>query len=162
VSDLLFILGVYWGFSYISRLASWSAFAPVAGSIGALVLLGYGLYTLFTPPTVFPESDLLPRRRQWTALWLKGFLINTINPFTVFFWSSTMTGVVLERQLNTSAAILFFSGILIVIILTDTAKIALARHLRHWMRPRHFLWLRRIAGAAFVAFGLALAWRAWQ
>jgi len=161
ISDLLFIFGVYWGFSYVSRLADWPAFAPVAGSIGALVLVGYGVYALVTPPALFPEGEITSRQ-QWKALWLKGFLINTVNPFTVFFWTSTMTGVVLDRHLDVGAAALFFGGILGVIIITDTAKIALARHLRQWMKPHHFFWLRRIAGAAFVVFGLVLAWRAWQ
>lgn len=161
VSDLLFILAVYGGFQWVSQLVAWPGFSLSLGLTGSLVLVGFGLYTLLTPALNFNDRAYLPRHRHWTALWLKGFLINTLNPFTVFFWSGIMTGIVIKRHLALPDAALLFGGILLTIIATDTAKILLARQIRHKLQAWHFIWLRRATGLAFIIFGLALAWRVW-
>ena len=93
------------------------------------------------------------------ALWIKGFLINTINPFTVFFWASVMTTVVLEREYDGRQASLFFGGILAMIVFTDSLKVFLAKKIRHKLTSRHLWWVRRISGIALIVFAGVLAVR---
>jgi threonine/homoserine/homoserine lactone efflux protein len=42
------------------------------------------------------------------------------------------------------------------IVVTDLLKVLLAKRIRYSLRPVHLLWLRRISGAALIAFGVVL------
>lgn len=161
ISDILFISLVYWGFHLIDPLVHTDSFTFWGAVAGGGVLFGYGIYALLTPPPPFGDKLTLQRNRPFKALWLKGFLINTINPFTIFFWSSIMAGVVVKRQLTPPASLQFFAGVMAVIVSTDALKALLARQIRARIRPIHLFWLRRIVGIAFIIFGLGMLWRAW-
>jgi len=96
---------------------------------------------------------------SYFVLLSKGFLINTINPFTFFFWISVMTAVVLEKGYSSLGAKQFFFGIMMVIIITDVLKVYLAKYISKKMKPYHVLWMRRISGGALIAFGIILMGR---
>ena len=98
----------------------------------------------------------MPRRRTYGLLWVKGFLVNTINPFTVFFWISVIGTMVVKRGLDGQASTLFLGSILCTIVATDTLKILLAERIRTRLRPIHLVFLRRIAGVSLLLFGLIL------
>lgn len=157
VSDLLYISIVYWGLSYAGRLIQADSFPLYLGVAGSAILLLFGTGTLLTPPAAGQLSKKTTiRSSSYFSLWLKGFLINTINPFTVFFWVGIMTTVVVKDGLEGPQASLFFGGILGTVILTDFLKVLLAKKIRRWLRPWHLLWMRRISGAALIAFGIVL------
>ncbi len=160
ISDLLFVLTVYFGISYVSAWIELDNFEVTLGLAGAAVLLGTGILTLLTQPPRLDDPDhLLKNTKGPLALWLKGFLINTINPFTVFFWASVMTTVVLEREYDGRQASLFFGGILAMIVFTDSLKVFLAKKIRHKLTSRHLWWVRRISGIALIVFAGVLAVR---
>ena len=156
VSDLLFILTVFFGVGAVLMWVEWESFELSLGLLGALVLLATGLLTLLTPPPAL-TGEAVPRAHA--GLWMKGFLINTINPFTVFFWVSMMTGVVLEEQWAAGEAVAFFGALLGTIVTTDTLKVLLARQIRHRLGQRQLLWIRRVSGLALLIFALVLAGR---
>lgn len=161
ISDLLFMLGVFWGISYISRLANWDNFSFALGLGGSVVLVLFGAGALLKGPTFeyyhFPGTR---RVSSYFSLFSKGFLINTVNPFTVFFWMGLMSTVILKNQLHGSGATLYFGGILGTVVITDFVKILSAKKIRQVLRPVHLLWLRRISGTALILFGLVLLVRA--
>lgn len=160
ISDLLFIFTVYFGIRYVNQWVAWDGFELTLGLVGALVLLVTGIGTLLTPPPRLDDPDhLLKNTRGPLALWTKGFLINTVNPFTVFFWASVMTGVVLKKEYDGQEASLFFAGILGTIVFTDSLKVFLAKKIRHKLTARHLWWIRRVAGIALVVFAGVLAVR---
>ena len=160
ISDLLFVLTVYFGISYVSAWIELDNFEVTLGLAGAAVLLGTGILTLLTQPPRLDDPDhLLKNTKGPLALWIKGFLINTINPFTVFFWASVMTTVVLEREYDGRQASLFFGGILAMIVFTDSLKVFLAKKIRHKLTSRHLWWVRRISGIALIVFAGVLAVR---
>lgn len=160
MSDLLFILAVYFGVSQLYKIVAWSGFEFGLGLVGAVVLAIVGITTLVTPPpSLTADSSLLAGAKDHTALLLKGFLINTLNPFTVFFWVTIMTGVVLKNSYDATHAALYFSGILGTIIVTDSLKVFLAKKIRHKLTPNHLWWVRRVAGIALLLFALALVVR---
>lgn len=158
ISDLLFILAVYWGIGYVRQLVQWDNFTLALGIGGSITLAAFGLGTLLSkPPEIVIESKTPIRISSWAALWMKGFLINTINPFTVFFWLGLMAPVLIkEESLN---PVFFFGGILGTIIVTDFLKVVLAKYIRKHMRPVHILWLRRISGMLLILFGVILLLR---
>ena len=82
--------------------------------------------------------------------------INTINPFTFFFWIGIAGRVVVDGGLSPQQSFQYFAGIIAIIVVTDALKVALAKRIRHFLRPHHLLWMRRIAGIGLIAFGIAL------
>ncbi|MBX2876469.1 MAG: LysE family transporter [Saprospiraceae bacterium] len=164
ISDLLFILAVFWSGTFLDRVVANVSLLWWLGIIGSIILVGIGIGTLFSkPPPLSYTTEIEVTRSPYHLLWLKGFAINTFNPFTFFFWISVMTSVVLANKLSTADASLFFTGILATIILTDLLKVILAKRIRQFLQWKHLLILRRIAGLALIAFGVVLLVRVlWQ
>lgn len=166
VSDFLFVLLVYGGMSVVAQYVEGQEITLFMGIGGSTLLASFGLGQILTARSKhFSEETgmtVLPQRRSSSmlSLWLKGFLINTVNPFTLFFWLGLMSAVAVKQDLTPQNAAAFFSGILVVIILGDLAKILLAKRIRLLMRPVHFIWLRRVSGFALIAFGAVLFVRA--
>lgn len=159
ISDLIFILSVFFGASYLVVVTEWPGFKATFGSIGGIILIGFGVGMMLTksPPLPAIHEDR-PKigARTYLGLWAKGFLINTINPFTFFFWLSVMSLIMLGENYSTDYASLFFIGVMLTIVLTDTLKVALAKFIRRYMTNRHIHILRVVSGAALVVFGAVL------
>lgn len=157
ISDALFILGVYYGLAYIEQIANGSWFTLTLGIGGSIILAAFGLGSLIAKaPDPHPDQAQFYRQASLSALWVKGFLINTINPFTFFFWIGISGVMIVENGFNTPQAFQFFGSILGTIIVTDFIKVVLAKSISHRFKPVHFLWLRRTSGMALVIFGLAM------
>lgn len=161
VSDASFVLAVYYGVSYLAEIVKAPSFSLILGIAGSILLACFGLVTLLTIPKglltgVLPDYK---RSSSYLSLFIKGFLINTINPFTVFFWTSLMGTVVIKDGFDAQQASWFFGGILGTIVATDLLKVILAKKIRYSLRPIHLLWLRRISGGALIVFGVVLLLR---
>lgn len=166
VSDFLYIAGVYWGVSYVMEWVEIDGFKFYLGVIGGIILIAFGLGTLVQklpdPPILDAQKNKAKspfRYSSYPSLFLKGFLINTVNPFTVFFWLSITSTVIVKGDLGTSDALLFFSGLFLTIVTTDLAKVYLAKIIRNWLKPKYVLWVRRISGIALIIFGIVLIFR---
>ena len=157
ISDLIFILGVYRGISYINRITAWDKFSLTLGLGGSAVLILFGLGALLRPPAFdYYTLPYTQRTSSYASLFTKGFLINTVNTFTVFFWMGLMSTVIVKNGLEGNDATLFFGGILGTIAFTDFLKVVLSKKIRQHLRPFHLLWLRRISGVALIVFGVIL------
>ena len=161
-SDLIFISAVYFGLTYISQISEGPNFGLYLGIGGSITLSAFGLGALLTVPKAheLPEwSKETVRTSSYPGLWIKGFLINTVNPFTFFFWIGVASTVVVDGKMEPLEARYFFGGIMGTIIITDLIKILLAKRIRRVLRPIHLLWLRRISGIALIVFALVLLGR---
>lgn len=157
VSDLLFILAVYYGFSHVKAVTEWEHFELAVGIAGGVILIITGFFTLLSPTPDINKSKKITG--TYLALWIKGFIINTLNPFTVFFWVLVMTTVVADNDFTPHQSFLFFAGILGTIMVTDSLKVILAKKLRHYLEVHHLIWVRRVTGVALVLFGMVLIGR---
>ena len=153
-SDLIYILSVYFFFSQWRGLVEWPMFTLTVGFVGAFILITTGVVSLWTPPPRFQSAEITAR--TYASLWGKGFILNTVNPFTVFFWLYMMTSVVLPNAYSLKQSIVFFSGLLGTIIMTDMMKILLSKSLRAHLDEQRMFWVHRISGSALVFFGVIL------
>lgn len=160
VSDLLFILANYWGISQVTQLRDNETFTLLFGLAGGALLVGFGLFLFFKPPpTLAQMRGSAIREDQRRRLWLTGFIVNTANPFTVFFWLTTMTDGLINRHFSGREVLLFFGGVMLVIIVTDALKAYFADRIRHRLLPVHLKWFGRLAGVIVAGFGIAVAVR---
>jgi len=157
-SDFLYINIVYWGLAYIKSFTAHENFGLYVGLVGAILLLVFGVGALLTPPVDLKNKPrtLRSRLRSFPGLWLRGFLINAFNPFTIFFWVGLMSSVVIRDQLSGQGAFIFFTALFVTVMFTDVLKILMAKRIARVLMPRHVLWMRRISGIALIVFGIAL------
>ncbi len=157
VSDLLFIVGAYWGMNWLEAIANWNGFQVTLAAAGGIILIIMGIGTMLGAP---PEIDAnMHFSKDYGKLWLKGFLINTINPFTVFFWLSMVTSVILPNQLDLINSCIFFTGIMGTLVVINSLEVGLAKIIRRYLTPENILFLRKISGVALVLFGIGLMLR---
>lgn len=161
ISDFIYIMAVYWGVALISRVSHSENFHVLLGFGGSLILIIFGLAALLRTPNFryykLPETK---RITPYLSLLLKGFLLNAVNPFTIFFWLGLMSTVILKNHLHGANAALFFGAALGTVITTDILKVLSAKRIRKFLRPIHLLWIRRITGVALIIFGVAILLRA--
>lgn len=164
--DFAYIALVFWGSTYISALLTDDAirvpFVFYLGTIGGslLILLGVGMLRA-APPKNIDLLNTAPINSNGTLIMLfaQGFGINTINPFPIFFWI-TLMGSTISQQYSTADTIGIFFGTMSTVIVSDLAKIYLAKRIREWLKPEYVIYVRRIAGAALMFFGVILWVRA--
>jgi threonine/homoserine/homoserine lactone efflux protein len=161
VSDSVFIAATYFGISYVAELLKWDGLEFTLGVAGGLILLTFGGASLVLKPPAMQQTERKAvRYSSFFSLWLKGFLINTINPFTFFFWLGISGMLFTEKEVKISDASFFYGGLLGTIVLTDSAKVAMAKGIRRWLNPVYILWMRRVAGVVLIVFGVYLLVRA--
>jgi threonine/homoserine/homoserine lactone efflux protein len=157
MSDLMYVLLAYFGISYLLRAAQWDGFQLWASLLGGVVLIILGAGTIMGKPVRprygRPKEDI---KHNWLGYWLRGFIINTLNPFTAFFWIGVMTTVSANGVLLPGEATLFFGTVILVVLITDLLKVLLAKNLHAWMKLRYLFALKRVSGSALVMFGIVL------
>ncbi|MEN0006776.1 MAG: LysE family translocator [Bacteroidota bacterium] len=157
VSDFSYIVLVYSSLAFIQKVSEGESFELWVGIAGSIILTFFGLGTLLSkPPQLELGAEGIVKRTPYYKLWLKGFLINSVNPFTIFFWVGLMSTVLIRDNISGQGALIFFGGLFGTIVLTDIAKVLLAKRIRRWMQYHHILWLRRVSGAALLVFGVVL------
>lgn len=158
ISDVLFIGGIMVGVAHITKVVESPLFEPILGILGGLVLIGIGAGMFISKPATNIEeatTGIEVLSSEW-RLWLEGFLINTINPFSIIFWTSIITARSVETDLFSMSSYFFFGSVLGTIIITDTLKIFLAEKIRIYLQPKHILSMRKISGVALFIFGIAM------
>ncbi len=158
ISDVLFIVGIMFGVTHISKLIESPLFEPVLGVLGGFVLVGIGAGMFISKPAEKMEEEdegIESLSSQW-RLWLEGFLLNTINPFSVIFWTGLITTRSVNTDLFSTNSYLFFGAVLGTIIFTDSLKVFLAEKIRTRLKPHHILQMRKFSGAILFIFGIVM------
>jgi len=172
--DVLYILLVRYGIDTLAAVTALPNFRFWAGIIGGVLLIVFGInslrpHKLPTEDTEDTQADrLLDRldgkeapgvRHNWQKLglpgyWLRGFLLNLINPGTMFFWIGIATAVVIPNNWSGPEITKFFSGMLGTLIAIDTLKAYAAKRLRNWLTPAHTRRVNQGIGLMLLVFGV--------
>ena len=175
MSDVMFLYFLYHGMGPLAKLIALPNFKMWAGFAGGGVLLLLATITLLSKRTPDPNDENTADRlldkidgpepegvdhnwKRWGYLGycLRGFLLNTINPFTVFFWVGIASTVIIPNQWTRPETVWFFSGMLTTLMLADTAKAYAAKRLRDFLTPRHIRLMQRVIGVLMLIFGIVL------
>ena len=156
ISDLFYILVVYFFISHIASLASNEGFKLYTGLLGSVILILFGIGSIARTNKEYNKVEDIILPPTWFSLWLKGFLINTINPFTIFFWIGVISTILIKDQSNENNNWVFLSGIFSTIVVTDLSKVVLAKTLRMYLSSGSLKLLKYISGIALICFGVGL------
>ncbi|MCO5231063.1 MAG: LysE family transporter [Chitinophagales bacterium] len=124
------------------------------GYIVAFLLIIIGITSIKTKNKVERQRDI--QFFKSGNLFLKGFIINTFNPFVFLFWLGVASKVNFESKFETP---LFYFGIFATTVGADLTKIFFADKISQKLNPSLLSNLRAIGGALLILFGLIMFYR---
>lgn len=160
LSDLIFISASYFFISKIDHIVRGEGFEFWMSIVGGIILCLFGIVS-FLKKSKFNKEQLNKKTslKSISAYFAKGFLVNTVNPFTFIFWLGIMSTNVIGRNLSVEDSIHFLSAILISIVLSDCIKVLLADWIRTRMNQFYFNLVTKIAGIGLFVIGLYLLYQ---
>ena len=123
--------------------------------IGGLLLFVFGIVSIVRKPQLSTISDE-GAKGGLGKYFMKGVLINGINPFVVIFWMGIIGMSTVNWGYTGWDQHLFIIGMLIMILGTDITKSFLANRLRTWITMKRITIINKIVGAALILFSLQL------
>lgn len=153
LSDSVYIFITYFG---ISRLTENPSFNMWLGGIGGLIMLGFGLVYMFKPVPVKGAKQAHEESSKWFQQIVKGFFLNGVNPFVLFFWIGIMTKISIDFQFSQNQTLIFFVTLIATVLTTDVLKSYFATKLSEIVTPRFMKIMNRVVGVALILFSLRL------
>ena len=157
LADIMFITISYYGsFTILERIQD----DPRIFMIGGLVLVSYGLYTIFYKQTkkIVTDTELVVvESNNYVGLLLKGFFLNTINFGVLAFWLAIVIAVSSNFQMDSGRILNYFTLVIVTFLLTDMIKIVAAKQLKAKLTPIVLRKIRHALGVFFIIFGIILA-----
>ncbi len=155
-SDLIYILSTYFAISTVVELSHLHSFELYTGILGGSLLIGFGIASMMTKPTTLNKEQMALATATPISLFIKGFIINTFNPFTIVFWAMLSGKLSIEKEMNTTSAGVFYAGLYTMLILTDGCKALLAKKIQERITPNILQKIRQLLGILLIIFGIAL------
>ena len=152
-SDAMYILITYLG---ISKLTNNESLNLWLGGIGGVIMLGFGLSSILKPVPVKGAKQSHEESAGWFRQICKGFFLNGINPFVLFFWISIASKVTLNYQYDNYQATIFFVTLIATVFGTDILKTYFSTKRSELVTPRFMKILNRVVGIALILFSLRL------
>ncbi len=154
ISDVVAVVLCYYGagaFFETSQNKFW------IGIIGMMVLFSIGLAYVIKPK-VEPKVKLKEGGRSYVGYFIKGFLVNFVNPFVFAVWIGITGYAQGNATWNSWDHLVFLSVALLVILCTDTLKALLAEKIKPFIRPNVLKYVFRIIGVIMILFGFRILW----
>ncbi len=154
LNDLVIVTAsLYGATSIMSSTHNYSLMGTIGG--GLLIIIGIVTYLR---KTEIAEMENKPEIKAPHAIIYigKGFLLNAVNPFVWIFWISIIVGITARFSADTLKLILFFSGALSIVLITDIIKTFAASKFKKFITDKFLILINKIAGLAIAGFGLFL------
>ena len=158
ISDILIVAITYIFINKISSIIHDGEIQFWMGLAGGIVLIGLGASAMLKKVEISYEKKSF-NAKNYVGFWLKGFLVNTVNPFTFIFWIGVISTYVIGSRGNAKQVSIFLITILLTIILTDTLKVFGAKYLKKKLKGDFIQWVIRAAGLILLIFGMVLIYR---
>lgn len=128
------------------------------GLIGGTILMVFGIFNIFQKKAIAEENMEIKEVNQ-TLIVLKGFVLNTFNPFVLLLWIAWMGLISSQSDFTAVHVILFFVTALATVLATDILKALAANKIARFLTPALLLWVNRIVGIIMIVCGLSLIYR---
>ena len=156
VADILFI---FLAFFSTNNLLDKIKDDPNFLIFGGVLLVAYGGISFVKTSKSFrdivKEYHKIELKKGYGKLFLKGFLLNFINIGVLVGW---VAFIVLANTLTTSknGVVVFITTILVVYLLVDFVKIAIAKKLKNKLTPKLIFKTKKIIALTILGFGILL------
>lgn len=149
ISDLIYIFLTYWMTASIDQ---WSQRPMIRLSLflmGGLALMVMGLLMLrIKQNPVYGDNQTTST--NYARAFAGGFLVNSLSPFTLFFW----LGAAVFLHLQQSNPVWYYLGLMAALAIGDFTKAWIAPKLTGWLNAKHVYWVQMAAGICIAGTGL--------
>ncbi len=129
----------------------------IAGIIGGLILIGFGIYTFYHKIHIDENNKAIQIRVAGPLTYiLKGYFLNIMNPFVWFFWISAMVGVSSTYGDDKNGIIVFFIGTLATVLSSDILKVFIAHKIKAKLKVNILVRVNHLVGLLLIGFGIFL------
>ena len=162
-ADIVFILIAYFSsYKLIESLKN----DPSIFIFGGILMLTYGIISFIKLKKLKnevseEEIEFVFQKKDYRALFIKGFLLNFINVGVLLFWFLILITVGPKLELETSRMITFFGTLILTYLIVDMGKMLLAKQLKHKMTPKNILNIKKIISILLIVFGIAIMLQGW-
>src|SRR5210317_373564 len=159
LSDSFYMFLTYSGVSFLSENIQVKF---ILGLVGSFIMVGLGLFTFLKP---VPKKGLKQPHftsNNYFRKILKGFILNSINPFILIFWLGVAGMITIELHYSFDQAFLFYLGVIVTVLSADITKSFLANKIRDMITPRFMKILNRAVGMGLILFGFRLLYYAFE
>jgi threonine/homoserine/homoserine lactone efflux protein len=157
LADIMFISISYYGsITILNKIQN----DPRIFMIGGLMLVSYGLYTIFhkkIDKIVTDEDLVVVETNNYLGLFAKGFFLNSINFGVLAFWLAIVIAVSSNFQMDSGKVFNYFAIVVVTFLITDLMKILAAKQLKKKLTPVVLRKIRYVLGVFFIVFGIVLA-----
>lgn len=157
LSDTFYVLIVLLGFAKVfdgDDIRFWLAL------FGSAMLFGYAIFSWFKKPQIF--SDDSEGENTSAKNFLKGLLLNGLNPFIVVSWVTWVSAMTVKFAFDFNAQVQFFAGMLITIFCMDIGKAFLAHRLNHLITIKFVRRMNRSIAVILLLFGIQIVYYLFQ
>lgn len=151
LSDLLIILVLL--YIALGSIAE-SQYLNILYYAGGGILVYFGIRNLLAKPALLEESQT--SQKDLNKLFLKGFMINSLNPNIFFFWFGTMMLAFSTYHNDKDLVLIHFISGLSISFCIDFLKGFSAFHLKKYVKPNFLKMLNKFSGIVIIGFGLKL------
>ena len=130
-------------------------------SIGAAVIAGFGIYTMFVKTRHSAEINSTDRIALQNvqipsrlSIYFRGLMLNFMNPAIWLYWTAIVAMVICGDDYDVSDRFLFFGGVLVATLGLDVLKCKLASLLRRVITFRFLSIFNKCIGVILVGFAL--------
>lgn len=161
-ADFVFIAVAYFS-SY--RLLNNLQDEPALFIFGGLIMVTYGLISFIklrrnSKVAIEPETVEIVKK-DYLALYGKGFLLNFINVGVLGFWLLIFITFGPALELKMSRLIVFFGSVIASYLLFDLVKMLAAKRLKSKMTPKNISLIKQITSVLLIIFGISIMLQGW-
>ena len=160
MSDIVYISISYIG---ISHWVEGSSIDDRFGIIGGIIMLAFGIFSIMRKKEKLVAEDKCEAENTnklmsgmgYLGAFLKGFLLNGINPILFVFWFGVV-GAANAHYDGWKDLLLFFSTGILFVFCLDLTKAYLANRIAKRITPNLMMWINRAVGVILIFFSLRL------
>ena len=151
-ADIIFILIAYFSsYKLIESLKN----DPAIFIFGGILMLTYGIISFIKLKKLKnevseEEIEFVFQKKDYRALFIKGFLLNFINVGVLLFWFLILITVGPILELENSRMLTFFTSVILTYLFVDMGKILLTKQLKHKMTPKNILNIKKLISILFL------------
>ena len=153
--DLLYVTVSLYG---LSDLFNNPETVGLRNGITLVAMLGAGIYYWFKKPYHPGKKVIISPLNTSFKYFLKGMVINLLNPFLLIFWISLISVAEANYDYDHKGNSYFFLGVLTISLILDISKSLLAQKLKDLIKPQIIAHVNKILSIVMLLFCLRIGY----
>lgn len=153
-SDIIYIVLAFFFANQILNMKKHEDTLLMMGG-GTFVIIGLVHMLRVKKESAIREEEIIVARKDYVKYFIKGFVLNMINPSVFFYWCALLI-VANNRGYSGLEMLLFFASIVVSFFTIDFLKILGAARLKNFMTYKRLKSINRVTGFILILSGLGM------